>query len=254
MRKGTFLVILAITLQFTTRTFSNLEFDQAGTGSVNVFSMNMKYLLLTGGLLFFASVHCFSQNDWALKLDKEGIRVFTKNLENSPFKAVRTVCTIDAPLTRVMAVLLDIPGSVNWLYATKSCSVLKQISPSDIIYYSEIEVPWPVNNRDFVVRIKVSQDERTKAVTILGENKPTFLPENKNVVRIQKSFAKWVIVPLSKNQVKVEYILQVDPGGSVPAWLINMFATKGPYESFKNLREQVKKPAYTYATLPFLKD
>ena len=216
--------------------------------------MQLKCSLFTGALFLFLSLHSFSQDGWDLKLDKEGIRVYTKILDNSPFKAVRTVCTIDASLNQVMAVLLDIPGSVNWLYATKSCSVLKQISPSEIIYYSEIEVPWPVNNRDFVVRIKVTQDEKTKVVTMVGENKPTYLPENKNIVRIQKSSAKWVIVPLSKNQVKLEYILQVDPGGSVPAWLINMFATKGPYESFKNLREQVKKPAYSYVSFPFLKN
>jgi len=33
-----------------------------------------------------------------------------------------------------------------------------------------------------------------------------------------------------------------------------MFVTKGPYESFKKLKEQLKKPVYVNAKLPFITD
>jgi START domain len=216
--------------------------------------MAPKHILLSGLLLLLFSIRTFSQNDWILKQDKEGIKVYTKNLENSPFKAVKTVCTIDASLTKLTAVLLDINSSKDWVYATKLCTILKQPAPSELFYYSEVAVPWPVNNRDFIVRLKVSQDAKTKIVTVEGENKPTLLPEKKNIVRIKDCYSKWIIVPLANGQVKIEYVLQVDPGGMIPAWLINLFATKGPFESFKNLRLQVKKPAYNHVVLPFIKD
>ena len=216
--------------------------------------MNWKYFLLTGSILLLLCGNSFCQNGWILKSDKEGIKVYTKDLDNSPFKAVKTVCTIDASLTKLTAVLLDINSSIDWVYATKSCRVLKQPSPSELFYYSEVTVPWPVNNRDFIIRLKVWQDAKTKVVTVDGENKPALLPEKKNVVRIQQCYSKWIIVPQPNGQVKIEYVLQVDPGGMVPAWLINLFATKGPLESFKNLRVQVKKPAYSHVVLPFIKD
>jgi hypothetical protein len=213
----------------------------------------MKYFLLTICIFLF-SANSFSQNDWSLKLDKDGIKVYTKDLENSPFKAVKTVCTVDASLSRLTAVLLDINSSKDWVYATKVCTILKQPYPWELFYYSEVTIPWPVNNRDFIVRLKVSQDPKTKVVTVDGENQPKYLPEKKSIVRIQNCYSKWTITPQSKEQVKIEYVLQVDPGGMVPAWLINMFATKGPYESFKNLRLQVKKSAYNQVNLPFIKD
>ena len=216
--------------------------------------MNFKSVFLTGVLLFFFSAFSFSQADWTLKLNKDGIKVYTKNLDNSPFKAIKTICTLQTTLSRLAVVLLDIKGGVDWVYATKKCDVLKQISPLEYIYYSEIEVPWPASNRDFIVRVKLTQDEKTKAITVDGENKPGYLPENKNIVRIQRSDAKWFIVPLPNGQVRVEYILQVDPGGNVPSWLINMFATRGPYESFRNLREQVKKATYNNMNLPAIKN
>jgi hypothetical protein len=32
----------------------------------------------------------------------------------------------------------------------------------------------------------------------------------------------------------------VDPAGSLPNWMVNLFITKGPYETFVKLREEVK--------------
>ncbi len=216
--------------------------------------MKYKYLFLTGCIIFFLSDNSFSQNDWALRLDKEGIKVYSKNLDNSPYKAIKTVCTIDASLSRLTAVLMDINNTTAWVYSTKTATLLSQPAPAELLYYSEVDIPWPASNRDFIVSMKISQDARTKAVTVLADNKPAYLPENKNIIRIPQSYSKWYIEPLSNGQVKIEYILQVNPGGTVPAWLINMFATKGPFESFKNLRNQVKKAAYNNASLPFIRD
>ncbi|HMC84782.1 MAG TPA: START domain-containing protein [Chitinophagaceae bacterium] len=216
--------------------------------------MKWSRLIIAAYLLLFLSSIAIAQTDWQLKVDKEGIKVYTKQMENSPLKAVKTVCTINTSLTILTALLLDINNTPEWVYATKKISLLKQVSLSDLIYYSEIEIPWPVSNRDFIVLLKVTQDQKTKVVSVIGDNKPDYLPAVKNVVRIKRSYSKWLISPLPNGQVKIEYILEVDPGGAIPAWLINMFATKGPYETFKKLREEVKKPAYIQASLAFIKD
>lgn len=214
--------------------------------------MAIKYFLSC--ILLLLSANSFSQKNWELKVDKEGIKVYTKTAANSAYKSVKTVCTIDATLSRLTAVLLDIEHTVDWVYATKKCNVLKQVSASELIYYSEVSAPWPVSNRDFIVRLWAVQDEKTKAVSVLSENKPAFLPEYDNIVRIKQSHSQWVMEPLPNGKVKVEFILQVNPGGNIPAWLINLFATKGPYESFKKLRLQVKKDIYNNVKLPFIKD
>ncbi|MEP6746555.1 MAG: START domain-containing protein [Bacteroidota bacterium] len=216
--------------------------------------MNLKRLFLTGYILFFVCACAGAQPDWELKLDKDGIKVYTKKTDKSPFKAVKTVCAVNSSLTSLTAVLLDIKNSADWVYATKTISLLKQLSVSELVYYSEIQVPWPVVNRDFIVQLIVSQDPKTKTVSVVGNNKPDYLPANTNIIRIQHSYSKWLITPLPNGQVKIEYILEVDPGGTVPAWLINMFATKGPFETFKKLREEVKKPAYQHASFAFIKE
>jgi hypothetical protein len=45
----------------------------------------------------------------------------------------------------------------------------------------------------------------------------------------------------SAQTINIIYTIELDPGGSVPAWIANMFADKGPYESFSNLADLLKK-------------
>lgn len=211
-----------------------------------------KLLPLLLSILFVQAT--VAQQHWALKLNKDDIKVYTKNLDNSPYKAVKTECTLVTSLSKLTAVLLDIDKSTDWVYSTKSVKVLKQVSPTELYYHSEIAVPWPVNNRDFIVRLAVTQDPATKVVTMLGENQPRYLPDVKGVVRIPHSYSKWVLYPLSNGRVKIEYVLEVNPGGSIPAWLINLFATRGPYETFQKLKTQVSKPMYASASSGLVKD
>ncbi len=194
------------------------------------------------------------QAQWKLHSDRDGIQVYTKTVPNSPFKALKTICHVETSLTRLTAVLLDVKNTKDWVYATKICKLLKQTSPSELYYYSEVTLPWPASNRDFIIRIAVTQDPKTKALTVIAENQPDYVPAQKNIVRIRESEAHWLITPTANGLVRVEYTMQVDPSGLLPAWLVNMFVSKGPYQTLKMLREQVKKPMYNNIQLAFIKD
>lgn len=190
---------------------------------------------------------------WELKTQEEGIKVYTRPVENSDIRAVKVECTVEATLSQLAAVLLDIPASAQWIYATRYCRVQKTISPTELIYHSEIDVPWPVSNRDFIVRIKLEQDSITKALTVGGENLPHYREEQKGVVRIMHTVSHWTATPRD-NYVDIVFTLHVHPGGSIPAWLVNLFATRGPLETFRNLRKQVKKSEYKEVRFAFLRD
>lgn len=196
----------------------------------------------------------WAQKTWKLISEKDGIYVYTQNLENSKFKAVRAVCTVDCGITRLSYVLMDVSNTRDWVYATKVCKLLKKMSPTDIFYYSEVELPWPVSNRDFIIRITLTQDPKTKIARIVAENHPEYVPEKKNVVRIPKSSGNWILTPLSDGRTKVEYIIHVDPGGSVPAWMVNMLADVGPHSSFSKLKKEVLKEKYNNVKLDGIQD
>ena len=87
-----------------------------------------------------------------------------------------------------------------------------------------------------------------------GPAVPGFVPAKKGIVRIDHSSGKWVITPVNKHKMHVVYTLQVDPGGAIPAWLVNMLAAQGPIQSFKKLRLQLQKPVYKDVSLAFIKE
>ncbi|MFY7880500.1 MAG: START domain-containing protein [Lacibacter sp.] len=211
--------------------------------------------IIFGCLMFFlgsAGFRASAQNQWVLKTDEADIQLYTRTVPSSPYKALKTVCTLQTTLTSVAAVLLDVMRTPEWVYGTSTCSILKQESPSVVYYYAEMGMPWPVANRDFIVKISMTQDPVTKVITVLAENQPDFIPEKKKLVRIQNSSGKWQITPLQDGRVRVEYQLYVDPGGSVPATLVNLFSGKGPFESFRNLKKRVALKEYSNARIPFI--
>jgi hypothetical protein len=208
-------------------------------------------LFLTALVFVHAAI---AQKTWKLISEKDGIYVYTQDLKDSKFKAVRAVCTVDCEVAKLSYVLMDVSNTKDWVYATKVCTLLKKMSPTDIYYYSEVELPWPVSNRDFIIRITLTQDQKTKVARIIAENHPQYVPEKKNVIRIPKSAGNWTLTPMGQGRTKVEYVIHVDPGGSVPAWLVNMLADIGPYSSFTKLKKEVKKEKYNGAKLDGISD
>lgn len=204
--------------------------------------------------LMFLFQPVFSQKDWKLSKEKENIKIYTSSVPNSNVKAIKVECEFKAKASEFVSLLLDVENSADWVYHTKSAKLIKRVSPAELYYYSEVSVPWPVQNRDFVAHLTVSQHPVTKLVTVDGPAVSGFVPEKKGVVRIAHSIGKWSILPVSGDRIKVEYMLHVDPGGSLPTWLVNLFATDGPLHIFKELKVQLQKPDYKNAELAFIKN
>jgi hypothetical protein len=215
--------------------------------------MYMRKMIITLCLALSASLVSKGQEDWKLKVNKEGIEIYTKpSILNAKLKAIRVRCELPATLSQLVYIVLDVNAGADWVYSTKSSTLLKQVSPAEVFYYSEVALPWPCSNRDFIAHLTAKQDPHTRVVTIDGPTIDGMVPEKKNIVRVSKSSGKWIITPLPNKAVRIDYTLETDPGGSLPSWLVNLFVTKGPLETFRKLKEQVAKPAYRNVKLPFI--
>jgi hypothetical protein len=201
-------------------------------------------LVITISLLFLNVWSASAQGKWVLTAQHDGINVYTRPASNPKLKAIRVVSTIPATNSQLLAAIMDIETCGDWVYHSRKNIMIKKNSPLDLIYYSELEVPWPCENRDYVVHIQVSQNPQTKVITVNSPCIPGYVPPKDKIVRIPASVGYWTITPLGKNQVRAEYVLEVDPMGTIPAWLINLFATKGPLETFKGLKVHAQQDKY----------
>ncbi len=214
----------------------------------------MKNFLLLLGLFTFLSGSLCSQTQWSLKKDKDGIQIYTGSLENSKFKIVKVECIVKSSLTQLATLLLNAESQPKWVFSTKSAYITRRVSPSEIYYYAELNTPWPISTRDMVIDLAITQDPVTKIMTVHADNIDKIVPVKAGKIRVPITEATWTVIPLQENKIKISYLIRIDPGGEVPAWMVNLFIVKIPYETFKNLTSLLQRSSSKEPKLTFLKD
>jgi len=187
------------------------------------------------------SITSFSQYTWKLSKEKDGIKVYQSPVQNSNYKSIKVDCVLDGTYDKLIKVLNDVSHFKDWVYNNREGYLLNQTSPDDYYYYTETYLPWPMTNRDAIEHLKISRDSLDRFLKITVQSEPNYIPEKNGKVRVPHSAISWYVTSTGKNKISIEYIFQAEPGGSIPAWIVNMFADKGPIESFKKLADILKK-------------
>jgi hypothetical protein len=170
-----------------------------------------------------------------MRKDQDSIRVYTCHTDTSKFKSILAEFTLNATLHQLRDMLLDFPNYKNWQYNTKESKVLLKVNDSEFIYYTRIEAPWPVTDRDMVVRLATELTENKMIIT--ANSVKSIMPQEKGFIRVPSSHSQWIVSKVGDNKLLIKYQMQIDPGGSVPVWLVNWVCAQGPYVSFKKLKE-----------------
>jgi hypothetical protein len=189
-------------------------------------------------LLLFWFSQGFSQGKWELKKDDGGIQVYTRRAAKGNIKELRVVCELDATKAQLIGTLENIGDYNSWVYSNKKSTILKMITPQNIIYYTQSHLPWPIKDRDLVVELNIISTQ--DVLNVQAKSLPDYLPKNGDYIRVPYSLAQWRVTQAPDNKLKVDYTFSVDPGGSIPSWIVNATLTIGPYNSFVKLKEILK--------------
>jgi hypothetical protein len=190
-------------------------------------------------LLMYASMH--AQSDWHMSKEKDGIKVFTRKTEGSSLKSIKVEATLQGNWQKLYKILIDVKNQSQWVYHTKNSYPIKQVSNNEVLYYTETALPWPVSNRDAVIRMKITYDPSQHLAQVLSRNEANILPPKNDLVRIPYYKATWDVRPVDANKIFITYLLELDPGGSLPSAVVNMFVTTGPFETFSKLAQLLKQ-------------
>ncbi len=179
------------------------------------------------------------QGIWVLTRQQDGIKIYSRHSERSKFDDVKVESDLPGNVSQMLSILTDVTRYPQWAYANKACTLVKKVNNYDFIYYSEIEVPWPSSNRDLYAHCKITANHDAHSFKFIAEALKDYAPQKKDIIRILLSKATWNVSTVSDKMIHVEYFLELDPGGTVPAWLLNLFSTKGPIETFTNLKKKL---------------
>ena len=209
---------------------------------------------LTTILLFivFVSLQAQNQNEWVLKNEKSGVKVYYK--KTSGIYELKLITSIKSSVSGLLSLLSEVENYPKWGYKVSESKLLEQRSTHESVYYSKLDFPWPLDDRDIVMRNHVEQDPVTRKVIAKSYAEPAYIDEVPGVVRIKNASTKWTIVPGEGGWLYVEYYIYSDPGGSLPDWLINMAIDVGPRETISRIRKYVAQPQYQNKKLAHIID
>ena len=176
---------------------------------------------------------------WALRSDGDEMWVYTRARAGSAIKEVKLIMNVDAGIHDLNAVLNEAERQPEWVFRCNEGRDLGgDINAGGWYYYSRIDMPWPLEDRDVVGRVKAHADGRTYTSHTVAA--PERTPAVEGCVRLTDFDVNTTYRPLGEGRTEVTYELHSEPGGAVPAWLVNLFVERGPVETMTRLRDLVE--------------
>ncbi|MCX6200212.1 MAG: START domain-containing protein [Bacteroidetes bacterium] len=193
-------------------------------------------------LLFFLSFSSFRQvqnmDEWVYEREKKGIKVFTKKSKWGHLRDSKATMQVSATPEEVVKYLSDFDNYPNWFPRCKKAQVVAKLNDNEFIAYLVFNAPWPVADRDCVLRVKTERDKQTGIITITQTSEPKCVARKEDCFRIDQIISTWKMVPKNGGtEITNEYAS--NPGGNIPDWLINTQSVDNPMVTFESLQGKV---------------
>ena len=185
------------------------------------------------------------KNGWQKVMLKERILVEKQVDPGSPILRFRGKGTIEASILEILSIIQDVKNHERWNGSSYDNRIVETISESSVVFYSANEAPWPLKDRDYVVQITTLFDHKNKMVTIEGhEVTNPIAPVIPSRVRMPMVRINWKLKKIpGKNRKATDALVsfQIDPGGIVPAWAVNLISKNYPFKTIRNIREECQR-------------
>ena len=214
-----------------------------------------KILVLAFSLLLCESSIVYADSEWRLRKDEDNIQVYTRNVDGSPFDAVRTVAVMqDVRLSALAALIMDAEACVNWANRCVESYIYQHLSETSAFVYTHSNMPFPLMNRDMLTRAVWSQDVSSLTLRVDSEATSGILDDIASRLRLTEVKLGWMFRPLESGAVEISNEAHINPGSNLPPWITNLMLVNIPYDTMKAFVVEVTKPEYREAVISFVKE
>jgi len=186
--------------------------------------------------------------EWKEIREKNGIRAYQQTEPNgSGLVTIRGTALVDAPIARVASVIYDPVRAAEWIDSLRETTIFKWNGDLEFLEYDHMGAPLFIKDRDFLCRVKISFEPAKKEMTFAYEDiTETEAPSQYKETRGVRGALNGTYYTLtSQEDGQKTFVLgeaHVDPKGSIPKWVVNLFQKDWPLTTLGNLRMQVAKP------------
>lgn len=202
--------------------------------------MNFKTIAL---ITVLSSLVSQPDKNWTKIRESDGILTYKKS-DGSSILEVKGVVITKARMDIVGNIFRNIPMHAKWVNYCQSAEVLKEKGQNYYVFYEKLQPPWPVSKRDIIAIGKSKYLNNNLIVSISTTADPTYMPEKKDYVRIKELYANISIEFVPPQRTGITYELKLDPGGSIPPFINNIFNQAYIFENMQKLRRISVDPKY----------
>lgn len=203
------------------------------------------FLFLAIALAFGTSSLAETQKTpWQEIADEEGIKVLQRKVPGTSFVSFKGSGVMDASIYDVYSIIFDIKHKTKLLSNCAKYELLKVKGLGNLVIYSRTNAPFVlISDRDSVLETQVTFEPETKRIYARFEKgDDRLMPAQDGAVRTLELTGEWVLEALADGKTRVTYEVNADPGGLLPAWLVNLGSRKLPLRTLLNLRAQLNYP------------
>jgi len=217
-----------------------------------VFKIKLIFICLCAYLL----ISRINAVPWEKVLEKNGISVFSREHVATGLYEFRGRGMVYAAPGKIISMLQDIKYMTKWVEGCVSSSVLEKnftgtsfdmdFSNYRMVIHAENSIPWPFENRDYVLKGRVAYNSDTDTAFMLLETTThPARPVRDGIVRMDLMKISFSIKPMNQDKHSmIDFYVHLDPGGNIPHWVVNFMTKNEPYKSITKLRELVKSDKY----------
>lgn len=201
------------------------------------------FLLFTNHALAISTISKYS---WKLVKEIDGIQIFEADVKNADVVAFRGETTLNFPIERVVSSLADMKRKEEWMHDLKEVKTLQVLDPRVRIEYYHSGTPWPLSDRDFIYKAEFKYFPEEKTFVLNLENaEHKLMPKKNGIVRGKIIDSNYYISKTDEPGVtKMAVEILVDPMGSVPKWIVNIFQKDWPRNTLNGLKKLMEDPTF----------
>lgn len=180
--------------------------------------------------------------DWERHGSEDGVVLESRQVAGSSLPEFRGSAVLAAPILEIAAIIDDLDRFCEWQKRCVGARQLQRTSDTERIFYTRTAAPWPLQDRDTVLRGKVSGLGENQDVVVRFDHlhDPRF-PPHAGVVRMPTVSGHFRMTRIDDDHTRVEYQVRADPGGLVPAWAARLSARQVPRDTLAGLRRHLPK-------------
>ena len=186
--------------------------------------------------LFFQMAFAEVPAGWDLVGTTNQIEVARKKIPGKDLFAFRGETTTDIPVGQLISILSNESTSPQWVEMMLLSDVIKTVDSNTSILHQAYDIPWPMEDRDYVFKKTIQFDPASKKVMVtLNSVEDSSMPPQDGYVRAEGEKTFWSLEVLPSGQSKVVVEVMTDPKGSMPDWLVNSVQEDWPHKTITAL-------------------